>query len=262
MDFLKKHYEKVLLGAMLAGLIGVLVFMLFFIRSDTEEMAQKRDSYINPRVKELTNLDMTILDGAMARLKAPYLLDLETTNKLFNPLEWQRGLDGNLLLAQKRTGVQVAVVTNMTPLYTIVSLDSVITNELGVRYVIKVERQAAPTSAKRRPVPHYVSKGDKANNDFALLDVKGAPEAPDGLVVKLVDTGEVVTIGTGKPYRRVDGYAVDFRYDPERKAFHNRRAGDRVAFGGSDYTVVEVNEHELILQDLSNQKKTSLPFNP
>ena len=37
MDFLKKHYEKVLLGVMLAGLIGVLVFMLFYIASDTEE---------------------------------------------------------------------------------------------------------------------------------------------------------------------------------------------------------------------------------
>ena len=38
MDFLKRHYEKILLGVMLAGLIGVLVFMLFYIASDKAAM--------------------------------------------------------------------------------------------------------------------------------------------------------------------------------------------------------------------------------
>src|ERR1017187_6269501 len=162
MDFLKKHYEKVLLGVMLAGLIGVLVFMLFYIASDSADMETKRNSYINPRVKALTNLDLTLQDGAILRLKSAYHLDLETTNKLLNPLEWQRALDGSLTPV-KKTGPQVAVVTNITPLYLIISLDSTTTNELGARYVIKVERQAAASPAKRHPMPHYVSVGDKAN---------------------------------------------------------------------------------------------------
>ncbi len=34
MEFLKKHYEKILLGVVLAGLIGVLVFMMFYIAAD------------------------------------------------------------------------------------------------------------------------------------------------------------------------------------------------------------------------------------
>jgi hypothetical protein len=38
--------------------------------------------------------------------------------------------------------------------------------------------------------------------------------------------------------------------------------GDKVGFGGVDYVIVEVNKNELILQDQSNQKKTSLPFAP
>ena len=65
MDFLKKHYEKILLGVMLAGLIGVLVFMLFYIASDKADMANKRDSLTNPHVKALTNLDMTVQDSAI-----------------------------------------------------------------------------------------------------------------------------------------------------------------------------------------------------
>ncbi len=55
---------------------------------------------------------------------------------------------------------------------------------------------------------------------------------------------------------------ADFRYDPEKKVFRDRRVGDKVSFGGTDYVVVEVNQNELILSDQSNQKKTSLPFAP
>jgi hypothetical protein len=262
MAFLKKHYEKILLGVMLVGLIGVLVFMIFYIAADRNNMEQESVSLINPHVKELTNLDMTVEDGATARLKGRYGLDLETTNKLLNPMEWQRD-PGGTLIPGKKTGPQMVVVTNMTPLYTIISLESATTNVDGIgRYVIKTEKQAAPTQAKRAPSRHYISPGDKPNEVFGLVSVKGPVENPDALVLKLADTSEEVTITKEKPYRRVDGYSVDFRYDPERKVFRGRRVGDKVAFGGVDYVVVEINEHELILMDQSNQKKTSLPFVP
>ena len=95
MDFLKKHYEKILLGVMLAGLIGVLVFMLFYIAADTEDMNDKAgsaDQSPGPCA------DRTWIPRAwtarMLRSKSPYDLDFETTNKLFNPMEWQKTLDG------------------------------------------------------------------------------------------------------------------------------------------------------------------------
>jgi len=177
-------------------------------------------------------------------------------------MEWQRSLDGSLIRDTK-TGVHVAVVTNITPLYLVVSLESVITNEAATNYVIKVERQAAPTPAKRAPTRHYVSSDDKKPNDaFALETVRGPADNPTALVLKLVDTQDEATINRDTPYRRVDGYSADFRYDPERKVFRGRRVNDKVSFGGADYTVVEINQNELILMDQSNQKKTSLPFAP
>jgi len=140
---------------------------------------------------------------------------------------------------------------------------SVTTNELGARYVIGVEKQAEKNPARRHLQSHYVSLGDKPNDTFALIEVKGAdPANPDALILKLTDSGEVVSVLKDKPYRRVDAYAADFRYDPEKRTFHGRRVGDKVSFNGTDYTVVDVNQNELILEDQSNQKKTSLPFAP
>ncbi len=173
MDLLKKHYEKILLGVMLVGLIGVLVFMLFFIASDKSSMAEKRDSLTNPRVKPLAALDSTAEDAALARVKAPYILDFDTSNKLLNPMEWQKTADGTLILREKKTGPQIAAVTALTPLYLTISFESAVTNELGARYVIKVERQAAAAPSKRQPLKHYVSVGDKPNDTFELVSVKG-----------------------------------------------------------------------------------------
>ena len=36
MDFVKKHYEKILLGVVLLGLVGALVFLPYWIRYDRD----------------------------------------------------------------------------------------------------------------------------------------------------------------------------------------------------------------------------------
>jgi hypothetical protein len=263
MDFLKRHYEKILLGLVLAGLIGVLVFMLFYIASDQKEMAEKGEGLIHPRVTALTNLDLMVQSNAMTRMESAYLLDFETGNKLFNPLEWRKYPDGRIvpLKTGNEVGLKAVIVTNIAPLYLILSLNKVVTSELGVRYTVGVERQAAVTAAKRQKQSRFVSMGDKANDFFSLVAVKGAPENPDALVLKLVDDGEEISISRDKSFLHVEAYTADFRYPPDNIAFRNQRIGSKVFFNGTDYLVVEVNQNELILADQTNQKKTSLPFN-
>jgi hypothetical protein len=263
MDFIKKHYEKLLLGLVLAGLVGGLVFMPFYINGDKAAMKEMTDALLfPPQVQPLPDLDLTAKTVVVQRMGSAYLLDLNTTNKLFNPNDWQKTPDGTLIPA-RATGPQFVVVTNITPLYTVINLDSITTNELGARYVISVERQADKNPGKRHKQPHYVSVGDRPNEAFGLVKVNGQdPANPDSLDVKFTDTGETVSIASGKPYKRIDGYMADFRYDLEKRIFHNRRVGDKVSFGGIDYMVEDINQNEVILMDQSNQKKTTLPFAP
>ena len=114
MDFLKKHYEKIVLGLVLAGLVGALVFMPFYIKSDQDGMKQLTESILfGNSVQPLPNLDLTAKSDIIQRQANPYVLDLDTTNKLFNPGEWQKTPDGNLIPA-KATGSRFVVVTNIT----------------------------------------------------------------------------------------------------------------------------------------------------
>jgi hypothetical protein len=263
MDFLKKHYEKILLGAVLAGLIGALVFMPFYISKDNADMTELTEGIIKRTPAELPPLDLTAETTVSGRLRTAYNLDLETVNRGFNPMEWVKNPDGTMVLAG-HNGPQLIVVTNITPLYLNITLDSWSTNEIGTRYAVGVEKQGAKLASQRHKVPRFVSKGDKANETFALVDVKATPDNPDAdeLTIKLVDTGEVVTISKQKPYHRVDAYSADFRYPPENKTFRSRREGDKVSFNGTDFIVDGVSQNEVILQDQSNQKKTTRPFNP
>ena len=142
-------------------------------------------------------------------------------------------------------------------------LDSIQTNELGARYNISVERQAAALPAKRIRQPHYASVGEKIDA-FTIVDVIGSPDDPAQLklIVQLTDTGDRVPITKDKPYSRVDGYAADLKYDPEGKKWQGQRVGSVLKFANDDNIIVAINQDSVILLARSNQKKTPLTYSP
>jgi len=263
MEFLRKHYEKILLSAVLLGLVGALVFLPVLISNDRQNLDDMKNGIIGRKPRPLPELNMSRQDNVMERLDSPYVLDFSTTNKLFNPVQWQRDVSGNLIkiATGREVGADAAVVTKITPLDLIVSLDGVQTNELGAIYIIGVERQAAAALPMRYKRQHYVQVGEK-NDVFTLNKVVGDPSNPDQLILKLADTGETAVVSKDKPFERVDGYSADVRYDPEKKFFQGRRVGSVLSFGGEDYLIVAIDQNEVILSAQSNQKKTTLRYAP
>lgn len=269
MDFVKKHYEKILLTVVLMGLVGALVFLPVLIRRDQDEVDQMTTAVINPPIKPLSALDLTRQSNAFERLQSPYSLDFSTTNKLFNPLQWQKKADGSVVPVKLGTiGPEAAVVTRTYPLYTIITLDAVETNaidtnDVATRYVMSVERQAAPQPGQRVKRQHYASIAEKVDA-FTIRSVKGSLDNPAQLelTVQLADTGEQATISKDKPFRRVDGYSADLKYDPEGKKWQAQRLGADLKFNADDYIIVAIDQNSVILLARSNQKKTTLTYSP
>jgi hypothetical protein len=272
MEFIKRNYEKIILSLVLLGLVGVLVAMWFVIAADQQQMADMRDHVTHPKTVPLPDLDLSRQQAVMSRLQSPNNLDLSTTNKVFNPVSWQRTADGRLMRASK-TGPGAAVITKITPLYYTITLDSVTTNEAGARYVFGIEDQTAAIPAQRHKRPHYASLGkgndtvtDKSvggkNEGFTLKEVKGPPENPDPLVLMLADTQAPVTLSKDKPFRRTDGYSADLKYDLGNFSRAGLRVGDHLSFAGDDYNVIDIQSNAVILLAQSNQKKITLPYTP
>jgi len=261
MDFLKKHYEKILLGVVLVGLAIAVAVLPFFISSEQDKLHQITSGVLNPKVKPLTNLDMTLPEEALKRLATPAVIDFGPPNRLFNPMPWQKTPDGKVIPGTK-VGPTALVVTNVTPLELRLNLDSVSVSDSGSKYVIGIEKQAAAIAAQRGHKQALCTLNPPTKNDtFTMVDVKGKPEEPNQIIVELKDTGEKAVLSKDKPFRRIDGYMADLHYDIEKKSWTNRRVGSQVSFNGEDYNIVAINQNEVVLAAKVNGKKWTIRAN-
>ena len=134
MDFLKKHYEKVVLGVVLLGLAVGAAFLPFKIASEKQKLEDMRNTLIHPNVKELTNLNLSLPDAVLKRLAVPAAVDFSAPNKLFNPLAWQKAADGHLIKVDAtNVGPNAVTITKMAPLYLKLTLNEVTVTDAGAR---------------------------------------------------------------------------------------------------------------------------------
>jgi hypothetical protein len=266
MQFIKKHYEKVLLGLVLVGLVAVAVFMLIIVGNERQLQEERRTKIINRPIKPLAAVELAAAEALLKRAQAPAGLNLsDNAHKLFNPVRWQRSADGRLIKNPVGTDLARLEITDIKPLYLNISLDSVSVSDSGARYVILVEQQAAARPNQRGKRSYYVSVGEKREfgdrkDTFILRSVQGPPENPTELVLELSDSDKLISISKDKPFQRVDGYSADLRYPPENRTFNNRRVGDRVFVAGEEYNVVAITANEVVLSARSNQKKWTITY--
>src|SRR2546426_1185549 len=210
MAFLKKHYEKILVGLVLLGLAVAIASLNFKIAVEKEDLEKLRQTLIHPKVKPLSNLDLTLPETVLKRVAVRELVDFSSSNRLFNPMQWVKTPD-NRIIRSTRIGPEAAIATNIAPLYLRLTLDSINVTDAGPRYVIGVEKEAAANPSQRKKKQSYCRLHDKTDT-FILRDIKGPPENPTQLIVELTDTGETVVVTKDQPFKRIDGYMADLRY--------------------------------------------------
>jgi hypothetical protein len=261
MDLLKKHYEKIILGGVLLILAVGAAMLPLQIGSERDELKQKETDIIKQAVKPLEPLNFATQQLAIVQLRQAAKLDLSTTNKVLNPLLWQKTPEGRLIPIRtgEETGPKALMVTKLTPLYLNISLDGVNTSEATPRYTITVEREAAVDRSKRVKKPYFASLNNK-NEVFTVREATGPAESPV-LKLELADGGEVIEISKDKPFKRVDGYMADLKYPLEnRPPWIGQRIGGALKFGGEDYIIVAITKNEVVVLAKSNQKKTPVPI--
>ena len=263
MDFIKKHYEKVLLGVVLLGLAVAVVFLMLKIPSEQEELENKRKNLLAPKVKPLTNLDLTLSDAALKRVVTPAVLDFGPPNKLFNSMRWQKALDQHLIRVDAgNVGPGAVQITKLTPLYLILKLNSVNVPEGGgpARYRIGMEKQASNNLRERGKTEKYAGIGEK-NDTFKVEAAYGPADNPTNVVLILSDSGEKASISKDVPFQRIDGYLADLKYPPENKVWAGKRVGNSLPFNNEEYKIVAINKDEVILSSPIG-KKTTVKYNP
>ncbi|MCU0770336.1 MAG: hypothetical protein MUE94_01010 [Verrucomicrobia bacterium] len=262
MDFIKKNWEKVLLGVVLVGLLIAVVSLPIKIAGEKADLEAIRLGITERAVSGIDPLDASSTERLLAKIEKPLILDLTTSNRVFNPVPWKRSPSGQLLRVNTggEIGVGAVTVERIAPLYLIVTFDSVLTSESGSRYAIGVEKQADSSKRGRIKRQSYAAIGDK-NENFLLRGIKGPPEAPTAVELELTDTGEAVTVSLEKPYARVDGYMADLAYPPDSRKWLEKRVGEKLPIERELYNIVAITKDEVVLSAPSG-KKTSVKLSP
>jgi len=270
MQFLKKNYEKIVLGAVVVLALGIVLFLPIMVSQENKKLDELEKTALPPRPKPLPPLELDKLDAMVKRSQIGVSLNLSGnqpgSHKIFNPVRWQMKADQNHTIFPNPAGTEInnLQITKISPLYEIYSLASVsVTPGLATHYGIGIKHEAAATTVKQAVKLTYAAL-NQATNNFAILSAEGPEEDPTSVTVRLSDTGQRVTISKDKPFQRVEGYTADLIYVPENKPFLNRRKTDAspICFASECYKIVDIEESEVVLLQLSNQKQWIKELNP
>ncbi len=252
MEFLKNHYEKLILGVIVLGLV-ISAVMVSMKTSDEEISFSAYERKASP-------IDLSTNEAAMARFDTEHELNLEDKHYLFNPGVWQRKPDGSFITGSQ-LGPKGLTIKDIRPLkFMVVFADT--TTGSTPRCSMRIQRVTPPGE---RGLPEAVSStlmavGDE--NDFFTLTEMRPPEAPQEVILQMKNSEEVVTLEKGgEPYQRIEGYIADLRYDAENKNFDRVREKSSLVLSGETNNIVSVTSDEIVLINPVTTLRTTLKYN-
>jgi len=253
MEFLKKHYEKIILSVVLLALAAVAVWLPSFIQDRNIEISQQVPAA--PPPKPIETVDVTQLRGAMSHLTNPPPVILSGAHNTFNPVTWKRKADGTLLKII-REGPDALEVTNTTPLYTVIAYDRPGNNGAGYYMTTQV--------LSGRKNSEFVKLDEKVRSGlFILRGIKGATESPDALELEITSQTNHVFVTKDQPFKQVDGYTADLKYDPEPElqGLSKKHVNDTITLNGEAYKIIYITNNAVRVLEPSTDKRTTIKYN-
>ena len=256
MEFLKKHYEKLILSVVLLGLAAVAATLPLKVNQEKQREEERKQSLLSPTVKPFPPVDLATNKAILEKVKTPIRFDIAGKHNLFNPVPWIEKPNGELVKVEGNAGMDALQVTEIHPLHMVISFDEVIptsgpNNTTEYKYQVTVIREGASSNPKQS---RAMSVGLTAGGVGTLKDVQGPPENPSALVLVLPDRTQI-TISKEKPFSKIIAYAADLTCPLPPLDKKMAKIGDPLSFGGDFYKVRVVDENSVTLQDQKTQKQ-------
>src|SRR5882757_322850 len=115
MQFLKKNYEKIVLGAV--------AFLPIMVSQENKKLDELENQALPPRPKPLPPLELDKLDAMVKRSQVGVSLNLSGnqsgSHKIFNPVRWQMKADHTIFPNPAGTEINSLQITKISPLHEI-----------------------------------------------------------------------------------------------------------------------------------------------
>ena len=201
-----------------------------------------------PTPKELKPIDLTTNEAALKRLQNPLTVELSGAHRLFNPVTWKQKSDGSFLKIVSE-GVDALIVTKIQPLYFELAYES----PSAPGYWIAIRHLSA-----KSPTRIYAKLNEVKKDLFTIKEVKGETNNPTELILALPEIAEAVSISKEKPYKKVEAFETDLRYEPDNLPFQRKKVNDIITFGGESYKIIAITENSVRVSAISTDKRTTI----
>jgi hypothetical protein len=257
MQFIKKHYEKVLLSIVLLGLLGAAAALPITVGQVQQSIEDTRNSVVRKKLNPWVTADLSTNQAMVRRLQGPLRVQLSDGHNVFNPVRWEQTSQSNLVKIARGSEVgSGAVRVNRIGELKLKAVFEGVTGGERPQYSLTITREAdGPGRKATRSAPLGV-RGEH----FTVLEVVGSPTAPEGVIVRLKDIRDAVTIRKDAPFERVVAYEADLEYPPENQTFPRKRVGDKLTLRGraESYKIVAITPEEIVLASEPKGKRTTI----
>ena len=256
LDFIKAHYEKVILSVVLIGLAAAAALMPMKVSAEQQKEEERRAMTVRAKVKPMEPIVLTNALETLARVSQNAEIRLSGDHNVFNPVRWQKRQDGGIMRGTE-AGISMLRITNVEPLMLKVNFRRTIGSSEPYKYEIGIVNEAESPAVRPR-----LGEVGRPNNMFKIQAVRGQPESPEAIDLVLEGEREPVTIRPDEGFERVVGYSADFRHEKLNRTWAKLKVGDEISFGGETYNIVAITEDEAVLSARSNKKQTSVEYKP
>lgn len=257
MQFLKDHYEKVILGVVLIGLAAMAGLLSLKIINERAALPNAA-TLPAPRSTPIDPIEAGQYEEAVGVLNQVPEPTLSGSHNVFNPVTWMKNPDDEMIKIDSpdKWGVNLLQITDLKPLSLRIAFDRA--RDAGYFFYVENEAAENPTERRRRSV--FVSPGSPRTDEFTLEKVNGPEAEPVSFELLLNDSLERIAVSPGRPYEEVRGYLADLEVPGERKKFPATRERDLLRFGNDTNIVVDISSNQIVLQALSNEKIATVPY--
>lgn len=262
MDFIKKNYEKLVLGVVLLAVAGVAVYLMYSVTQVREDLSNALQQFDRAKKKEVAAVDLTTNAAVLSKVAKPAPVVLAGLDHYtFNPITWARAANGRLEPSKPRPDIGAAglVYLKSHDLDLEIAFADVAGTPDSPRYQFSVRREYEKSPSNRRAMVESIPVGAESKAQiFKVLEARGPKENPTEFLCELVSTREQFILSRTKSFRKTMGYAADLRYDAAKREFSQKRAGETLNLSGVTYKIVAIEKDELVVSAPNSERTTVL----
>lgn len=277
MEFLKSHYEKIILGLMLLLMAVGAVVLVLEVGSVQTQLEEFRKIAVGGDGKPPPPENLEQLREILAKAIKPSLTDFVTTHRVFNPDAWYVDTNGNLI-AGTNVGVNRLMVHSITPQHLLLEFAAVGGSPERPSVSMNVVRQFGKTvseqnktrrsfslNATNTPATATSANTLDAARKLVLLarEIGGTPENPE-VKCELHEAGKDVlkfTLSKAQGLAHVVEYVAHIQYMVETNfVWRVARKDTQLIFAGDTNIVVDITASNVVVRAVSNDKVTTLPL--